>query len=95
MQILDLDRLAVLAKIHLTSEEKESLSRQLPAILEYVGKLQEVDVSIGEAQAFVTKGVNVWRDDVPLLKNEEREAVIAAFPQSKGNVLEVPGVFGD
>lgn len=91
--IIDINRVATLARLQLTDEEKAMLAEQLPAILEYVGKLQEVDTSHVDAKAYLTSAVNVLRDDVVTSIVDERNAVVAAFPKSQGTALEVPGVF--
>lgn len=90
---IDIDRLATLAKLRLTDEEKAMLQRQLPDILEYISKLQEVDTSNVDAKAYLTDAVNVLREDVVTSTIDERDAVVAAFPKQVGGAMEVPGVF--
>ena len=90
---IDINRLATLAKLQLTEDEKAMLERQLPDILEYISKLQEVDTSGVDARAYLTDAVNVLRDDIITSTREERDAVVAAFPRQVGGAMEVPGVF--
>ncbi len=90
---IDIDRLAMLAKLHLTDAEKAMLAEQLPSIIDYIGKLQEVDTSGVDPKAYLTGAVNVLRDDVVTSTRHERDAVVAAFPKSVGDAMEVPGVF--
>ncbi len=90
---IDIDRLAMLAKLQLTDEEKAMLQRQLPDILEYISKLQEVDTSNVDAKAYLTDAVNVLREDVVTSTVDELDAVVAAFPRQVGGAMEVPGVF--
>ncbi|MEK7632639.1 MAG: Asp-tRNA(Asn)/Glu-tRNA(Gln) amidotransferase subunit GatC [Patescibacteria group bacterium] len=90
---IDINRLAMLAKLQLTDDEKAMLQRQLPDILEYISKLQEVDTSGVDAKAYLTDAVNVLRDDVITSTRAERDAVVAAFPKQVGGAMEVPGVF--
>ena len=92
---IDIIRLATLAKLQLTEEEKEMLARQLPNILEYVSALQEVDTTGVDPKAYLTDAVNVLRDDVVTSTRAERDAVVAAFPKAIGEALEVPGVFAE
>ena len=92
---IDINRLATLAKLQLTDEEKAMLERQLPDILEYISKLQEVDTSGVDAKAYLTDAVNVLREDVITSTREERDAVVAAFPKQVGGAMEVPGVFAE
>lgn len=90
---INLDHVAKLAKLKLTAAEKETFSRQLPSIVEYVAKLQEVDTSNVDAKAYLTEATNVFRPDEPSTEPSERDAAVAAFPKSAGDALEVPGVF--
>ena len=90
---IDIDRLAMLAKLQLTDTEKVMLAEQLPSIIDYIGKLQEVDTSGVDPKAYLTDAVNVLRDDVVTSTRNERDAVVAAFPKSVGDAMEVPGVF--
>lgn len=92
---IDITRLATLAKLQLTEEEKGMLAHQLPSILEYVGRLQEVDTTGIDPKAYLTNAVNVLRDDVVTSTRAERDAVVAAFPKALGDALEVPGVFAE
>ena len=90
---INLDHIAKLAKLRLTETEKETLGRQLPFIVDYIAKLQEVDTTNIDPKAYLTDATNVFRADVPTTPQAERDAVVAAFPRSTGEALEVPGIF--
>lgn len=90
---INLDHIAKLAKLRLTAAETEMLGRQLPSIVEYIAKLQEVDTKNVDPKAYLTEATNVFRADVPSTVPIERDAAVAAFPKSTGEALEVPGVF--
>lgn len=90
---IDINRLATLAKLQLTDEEKAMLQSQLSSIIDYIGKLAEVDTSSVDPKAYLTNAVNVLREDVITSTNDERNAVVAAFPRAVGGAMEVPGVF--
>ena len=91
---IDIDHIAKLAKLRLTPEERAKFAQQLPQILAYVGKLQEVDTSHVDAKAYLTDAVNVFRADEPRPADEAtRRALIDAFPAKSGDALQVPGVF--
>lgn len=89
---IDIAKLEQLAKIRLTQEEHEMLSAQLPAILEYVAKLQEVNTDGVNPAAYISELHNVWRDDVPQEDPDVRAAALALFPQKKAGALQVPSV---
>lgn len=90
---IDINRLATLAKLQLTDDEKAMLQRDLPNIFAYISKLQDVDTTNVDAKAYLTDAVNVLREDEPTSSREERDAAVAAFPVRVGDALEVPGVF--
>lgn len=92
MQI-DLDRVAKLAKLHLTDEEKNKLGGQLSSILDYVAQLTEVPLDSTDALAYMTDEKNVVRTDEIKAYSGERDAVVGAFPKAAADALEVPGVF--
>lgn len=89
---IDIAKLEQLAKIRLTPEEHTMLSAQLPSILDYVAKLQEVNTEGVSPAAYISDLVNVWRDDAPQEDEQVRNAALALFPQKKGGALQVPSV---
>ncbi len=64
---VDVEKLALLARIKLNAGEKEKLQGEFEAVLGYISKLEEVDVSgIGERDAARTVEIeNVMREDEP------------------------------
>lgn len=60
----DVRHIAKLARLNLSDEEVEKFSKELTTILEYVGKLQEVDTKDVEPTAQVTGLTNAFREDV-------------------------------
>lgn len=91
---IDIAHIAKLARLTLIEEEQQKLAQQLPSILAYVSKLQEVDTSHISASAYLTDAVNVFRADEPQPVDEvTRRALIDAFPVKAGDALQVPGVF--
>lgn len=90
---LNIDKVAKLSYLKLTDAERKQLAEQLPSIVSYVSKLQEVDTSKIESKAYLTDLNNVFREDVAKMDSAEREAIINGFPKQKGGALEVPGVF--
>lgn len=94
MSDFNIERLEQLARLTLTDEEREAFKKDLPAILQYVSQLQEVDTSHIEASAYVTDAQNVMRsDEVQAISEEDRKELLNAFPQKMGDALKVPHVF--
>lgn len=90
----DVERIAALAHVDVAEEEFEALRRQLSSILEYVGKLSEVDVRGVEPTAHVTGVANVLREDeVRPADPKVREALLEAAPAREGDYVKVKAVF--
>ncbi len=88
--------LAKLSRIVLPPEEVERFASQLSSILEYVGKLREVEVDPKDAVANITGLENVMRDDeLRGCTPEERERILVQFPMREGDLLKTHGVFAE
>jgi aspartyl-tRNA(Asn)/glutamyl-tRNA(Gln) amidotransferase subunit C len=61
----DVTHVAMLARLGLSEDEMERYRHQLDAILDAIGKLNEVDTSSVAETAQVGGLVNVWREDEP------------------------------
>lgn len=59
----DVERVAKLARLEFSHEEKKTLVQQLNRILEYVEKLNELDTSDVEPLSHVIPLTNVFRED--------------------------------
>lgn len=62
---VDIDKLALLARIKLTEKEKEKFQKEFRAILDYVSQLEKAETSeISDEEISIAKGaVNVIRED--------------------------------
>jgi aspartyl-tRNA(Asn)/glutamyl-tRNA(Gln) amidotransferase subunit C len=63
LTIADVERIAALAHLELTDEEKQLFTRQLADILEYAEQLLAVDTTGVPATAHVNAAQRVERDD--------------------------------
>jgi len=84
---------AKLSRLSLSDERLATLSGQLESILEYIAKIQSVDVSGVEPMAHAMPVANVFRDDViePSLTVEQ---VLANAPDADPPFFKVPKVIG-
>jgi len=86
-----IDRLANLARLKFSEEEKKELKTDLERMIEFVEKLKEVDTTDVEPLLHITNAVNVLREDeVKQIINKE-EALLNA-PLTDGNFFKVPKV---
>ena len=84
---------AKLSRLALSEEQLGRLAPQLESILQYVAKIDQVDVSGVEPMAHALTLRNVMRDDVvePSLPLEK---VLQNAPETDGPFFKVPKVIG-
>jgi len=80
--------LANLARIELTDVELEYFTGQLGRILDYVNKLNVLDVEHLEPTSHVLEMKNVYREDV-VKKSLPVEEVLKNAPDKQGNLFKV------
>ena len=85
-QVLHVARLARLA---LSDEEIERMSGELPAILEHVARMNELDLEGAEPTSHVVALVNVLRPDEPR-PSWDRERVLEGAPEPSDGAFRVP-----
>ena len=88
---LDIDRVAHLARIALTPEEKSAYAAQLGDVLKHIEQLKQVDVSGVEPTAHAFAVENVWADDVARAGLSAEDALRNA-PAQRNNMIVVPKV---
>lgn len=86
-----IDRLAVLAKLKFSEEEKKSLQTDLERMIEFVEKLKEVDTTGVEPLLHITDAVNILRED-EVKQTITKEEALLNVPLSDGNFIKVPKV---
>ena len=91
ISIQEVEHVAKLARLAVSEEEKEAMSRQLSEILTYVGKLNELDTSKVEPTSHVLDLSNVVRDDVVRDSLPAAEA-LANAPDREGDHFRVPKI---
>ena len=89
--VKDVQYVANLARLELTDEELENLTKQLDGILTYMNKLNELDTEGIEPLSHVLPLKNVYRDDkvAPSLPVEE---ALKNAPDREGGFFKVPKV---
>ena len=82
----DVDRVAELANLELTSGEKASMLRDLNSVLDYFAQLNELDTTGVEPLAHPLPIHNVFRDDEPS-PSLQVDAALANVEHSLGSIL--------
>ena len=90
MQI-DLQHVVKLARIELSAEEEQRIGPQHLEIIQYVEKLNELDVDEIEPTAHVVQLTNVLREDQPRPSLSQDDAMRNA-PKSANGLFVVPKI---
>ena len=85
------EHVARLARLQLTEEELARNQKQLGAILDYIAKLEKLDVTGAEPLVHPAESANVFRDDVPVPPLARSEALKNA-PEKTDDFFIVPKV---
>lgn len=88
---LDIEKLATLARIDLSPDEKEKFAAQLGDVLKYVDQLKRVDITGIEPTAHGFPISNVWAEDNVTPGFTADEALRNA-PARRDNMISVPKV---
>ncbi len=88
MNIQDVEKLAQLARIDMSEEEKIELLKDLQSILGYMDKIQAVTMDLGEPTAGELK--NVMREDAnPHEAGVYTERILASAPEAENGYIKV------
>ena len=85
-------KVALLARITLSDDEVKRFTAQIGSILEYVGKLNELDTTGVEPMAHAVEMSNVFRED-EVRPSIGVEAALANAPKRTRSFFVVPPVF--
>jgi aspartyl-tRNA(Asn)/glutamyl-tRNA(Gln) amidotransferase subunit C len=72
------DKIAHLARLELTGEEKQDMIKDMSKILDFMAKLNEIDTSGVEPLVYMTDDVNSLREDVVKQEITHEEALLNA-----------------
>ncbi len=87
----DIIKVARLARLELSAEEKDEFSKQLSGIIEYVEKINQLDTSAVEAADHIVEVSNVFRKDT-VKKSFERHELEMNAPDFKEGYIVVPKI---
>lgn len=91
LTIKEVEHVAMLCRLRLSEDEKERMTEQLSAVLDYMDKLNEVDTSQVEPMAHVLPLFNVFRPDEER-KDFSREEMLANAPLVEDGMFKVPRI---
>ena len=88
---VDIEKVARLARLELSEEEKETFGNQLEQILTYMGQLNRLDTTGVEPTSHAIPIHNVFREDetTPSFQQEE---VLGIAPEEEDGHFRVPKI---
>jgi aspartyl-tRNA(Asn)/glutamyl-tRNA(Gln) amidotransferase subunit C len=87
----DVEHVAELARLELTTAEKEQFIAQLNGILTYIDQLNELDTTDVEPTSHVIPLANIFRDD-DVCPSLDRELVLHNAPEESHFFFKVPRI---
>ncbi len=95
LTVTDVERIATLARLELTADEKALFTRQLADILAYAEQVQQLDTQGVPATAHVDASLQAERDDAPRPSLSIADAVGGAPDAAlAAGLFRVPRVIG-
>jgi aspartyl-tRNA(Asn)/glutamyl-tRNA(Gln) amidotransferase subunit C len=95
LSLADVERIAALAHLELTEDEKQLFTRQLADILAYAEQVQAIDTSGVPATAHVLARPGGEREDTPRPSLPVADALLnAPEPDREAGLFKVPRVIG-
>ena len=87
IEVKDIEKLAALARIHLSPEEVHNMPKEISSILEYIDQIQ---VASGSVDRKLPDNRNIMREDcTPHEPGIHTEALIAEAPRKEKNYVKV------
>jgi aspartyl-tRNA(Asn)/glutamyl-tRNA(Gln) amidotransferase subunit C len=88
---MDIEKVARLARLELTEEEKETFGNQLEQILNYMEQLNRLDTAGVEPTSHAIPIYNVFRED-ETRSSFSREEVLSIAPDQEDGQFKVPRI---
>ena len=87
----EVDRIAKLARLHFSDDEKQKLQHELSSILSYVDQLKEVHSKVEPVIYDDESAVNLMRDDV-VVEFGDTDELLRQAPAREGKFVKVKSV---
>lgn len=84
-----IDYVAILAKLELSGEEKETAKKDMDRMLDYIDKMNELDTTGVEPLSHLFQVDNVFREDV-VTGGDDRDRILKNAPEQKDGAFKVP-----
>lgn len=88
---IDFENILRLAKLKVSDDKKKQLKSDINEIVEFVGKLAEINTDNGKPDAHIVPGPNVFREDIPV-SMFERDELLKNAPSKTNEYILVPRI---
>ncbi len=85
------EKISHLARLELSSEEREKFAGQLSSVLDYIAKISKLDLKNVEPLAHVGELKNVWRED-EVERTDVHDKLMDLAPEAKRGHFRVPRI---
>lgn len=87
----EIDKLAELSRVEMTSEEKKEIQKDMESILGYVSEIQEVatDLAVAPEERLDALHNVMRKDDNVNKEGAYTDKIIKSAPKSEGNYIKV------
>ena len=92
----EVENIANLARLGLSDEEKEKLTKDLSLVLDYVSKLSELNAEKAESINSGMLPEDIVREDdeiKDIVDNQMKQTLLKAAPERDNDYFKVPSVF--
>lgn len=89
LEIKDIEKLAKLARIDLTEDQKKSYLKEIGPILNYVDQIKDAVAKTGEDRAIPDLRNVARTDDLTNESGTNTASIVAEFPRKEGDYLKV------
>ena len=91
--MVNIKHIAKLARLDLTDQEQKKFAKEIPAILDFVEKLQEVKTDKIEPTAQVNGLKNIVRNDLAKKKTQDkRQKILDQIPEKKDDYAKAKAI---
>lgn len=87
----DIEKLAVLARINISTEESEIVTQRISAVLDLIDQLQATDTEGVEPMAHPMDAIQTLRADI-VTETDQRELLMSNAPAAENGLFLVPKV---
>lgn len=89
---MEIEHVALLARLKLSEREKELFSKQVGGIIDYINKLNELDTTNIEPTAHILAIKNVFREDTEARPSLPRDKALQNAPERNDGFYGVPKI---